>query len=432
MQHQILISVLNSEVKPALGCTEPAAVALAVAKSTKLLGGRIESISVTVSGNIFKNAMGVTIPNTQEVGLEMAAVLGMIKGDPDKELEVFDGVTSDDVEKARQIIASGSVQIHLGKENGFYIRVKVKGERGEAEVHVVGSHTNMVKAMVNGTEKFNKNMQGAFINQDDTIDITQYSLADFVEAIETIPVHEISFLQNGIDMNLFIAAKGLELNAGLGVGAGLKALLDKGVLSTDMVCKARMIVAAACDARMAGLKMPVMSTAGSGNHGIEAILPLAVVAEETKAPKEKVLRALALSHIITTFVKQHTGKLSAICGCSVAAGTGAAAAIAWLMGGKIEQIEGAVKNIIGNLAGMICDGAKGGCALKLSTSASEAIIAAQLALQGVVVGSQDGIISHTVEETIRNLGRVSSAGMICTDDAIIEIMLNKENMSVIV
>lgn len=425
LQHNALISLLNSEVKPALGCTEPAAVALAVAKATKLLGGGIENIIVTVSGNLLKNAMGVTIPNTREVGLEMAAALGMIKGNPDKELEVFDGVADGDVEKARRFTALGNVRVHLAKENGFYIRARVEGEGGWAEVYVVGSHTNIVKMIVNGIKIFSKDSQGG-LDDHETVDVTQYTLADFVEAIETIPVDQISFLQDGIDMNLFIASRGLELNAGLGVGAALKSLLDKGVVCADVVYKARMIVAAACDARMAGLKIPVMSTSGSGNHGIEAILPIAVVAEEMDAPKEKVLRALAFSHLVTAFVKQHTGKLSPICGCSVAAGAGAAAAIVWLMGGKIEQIEGAIKNIIGNLAGMICDGAKGGCALKLSTSAGEAIIAAQLALQGVIVSPKDGIISNTVEETVKNLGRVSSSGMTCTDEAILQIMINKE------
>lgn len=430
LDYQILISLLKQEVKPAVGCTEPAAVALAVARAVNLLSGKINRVSVKVSPNIYKNAMSVTIPNTGETGLDMASALGMLLRNPEKELELFDAVRPDDIQKAHQILKKGNVKVELAKVKGFYIQAKVEGEMGWAEVYVAGSHTNMIKAVVNDNTVFLKDGQDVEMGLETNIDVTSYTISDFIKTIETIPIEDISFLQEGIDMNLNISRKGLELQPGLGVSVGLKKLVDRGVISNDIINKVRIAVAAACDARMAGLNFPVMTTMGSGNHGIEAIIPVAIVAQEIQAPQEKALRALALSHLVTAYVKQYTGKLSSLCGCTIAAGTGAAAAITWLLGGSLRQIEGAIKNVIGNLTGMICDGAKGGCALKLTTAAGEAIIAAYLALQDIIISSRDGIISQTCEETIKNLGEISSKGMANTDEVILGIMLSKQKQVV--
>ncbi|MCR4443146.1 MAG: L-serine ammonia-lyase, iron-sulfur-dependent, subunit alpha [Peptococcaceae bacterium] len=424
MQESQLITLLKQEVKPGLGCTEPAAVALAAAHAALFLGGKIEKADIIVSSNIYKNAYAVTIPNTQEKGLKIASALGLLLRNPQKELEIFEDVKPEDVVKAKHLISNEKIQVTVQQLDDFYIETRIEGEKGWAKVVLSGGHTDLVKAVVNNEVVFSKNDFQAS-KRPKEFDLTAYTIRGLVEFIEKIPLDEILFLENGIKMNLQISAKGLELKSGLAVGSGLQAMLKKGVLQNDLVNKARIAVAGACDARMAGLNMPVMTSMGSGNHGLEASIPLIIVGKEIRAPKEKVLRALALSHLVTAFVKQHTGKLSPICGCSVAAGAGATAGIAWLMGGSLIQVEGAIKNVIGNLSGLICDGAKGGCALKLATSAAESVIAAQLALNNIIIQDSDGIISTTVEDTIRNLGKISSSGMANIDSTILEIILNK-------
>lgn len=424
MSQEMLLSLLKTEVRPALGCTEPAAVAFAVAKARDFLGGRIEKVRLAVSGNIFKNALAVTIPNTQEAGLEMASVLGLIKGESEKGLEVFGKILPADVVEARMLISKGSVEVKLANEEGLFIEARVEGDRGWAEVVISGGHTNIVKITVNGEILFKKN-DPEKLQKRGELSLGEHTLASLVKEVESFPFEEIAFLQEGLEMNLSIAKLGVEQKSGLALGAGMKSLVNKGIIDDGVASQARIAVAGACDARMAGMNHPVMSSMGSGNHGLVAILPVAIFSQHMRCSEEKTLRALALSHLVTAFVKQHTGRLSTMCGCALAAGSGAAAAITWLNGGTMEQIEGSVQNIIGNLSGMICDGAKGGCALKLSTSASEAILSAQLSLEGVIISSLDGIISPTVEETILNLGKLSVNGMNCAEKTILDIMLHK-------
>lgn len=425
MSKESFLTLLKNEVKPALGCTEPAAVAWAVAKAAEYLNSKISKVAVCVSTNVFKNAKAVIIPNTQESGLHLAGALGVILRNPEKELQLFEDITVESLEKAHQFILENRIEVKLSSHEGFYIEAMVEGEAGWAKVYVSGGHTNMIKAEINGEVIYeNKSFPESELVPCDT-NITAYRIIDLIDFIETVPVEEISFLENGITMNIFMAEKGLELKPGLGLGGGLQKLLECGIISNDLVNKVRIAVAAACDARMAGLNSPIMSCMGSGNHGIEAIVPLAVVAKEIKAPGERVIRALALSHLVTAYVKQHTGKLTPICGCSVAAGVGVTAGITWLIGGNFEQIAGAIKNVIGNLTGMICDGAKGGCALKLSTSAAEAVTSAYLAVKGVIISPSDGIISAAVEDTIRNLGEISISGMSNADQTILKIMMEK-------
>ncbi|KLU59184.1 serine dehydratase alpha chain [Peptococcaceae bacterium CEB3] len=428
-QEQELISLLRTEVKPALGCTEPAAVALAVATARDYLGGRIDRIKLAVSGNIYKNALAVTIPHTQEAGLEMAAVLGLLKGKADRGLEVFAGVESADVEEAKLLVGGGLAQVRIADREGIFIEAHLEGERGWAEVVIAGGHTQVVSVNLNGKSREQREDYSGQEKGSDWFS-DEYKLSELVEQVEKFRLEDIEFLRDGLEMNLAMAELGLRSKPGLALGAGLKALIERGFLSDDVGNRARAAVAGACDARMAGMDHPVMSTMGSGNHGIVAIVTVAVLAREIGATEERTLRALALSHLVTAFVKQYTGRLSTMCGCAVAAGAGAAAAATWLQGGKAEQVGGAVQNIIGNLAGMICDGAKGGCAFKLSTAASEAILASEMALAGIIINPVDGIISPTVEDTVRNLGRLSSAGMTCAEKTILDIMLHKEKRAV--
>lgn len=425
MSKPIFLALLKEEVKPALGCTEPAAVALAAARAAMYLGGQITKVTLSVSNNVFKNAKAVIIPNTQQAGLNLAGALGVILLNPEKELKLFEDITPLKLQEAQQFVQENRVEVKLIDQGDFYLEAQVESKNGWAKVYVSGGHTNMIKAEVNGEVVYENQGFSESLVSAEAYNIADYRISDLLSFIETVPVEEISFLENGITMNMLISDRGLQLKPGLALGAGLQELLASGVISNDLVNKVRIAVAAACDARMAGLNFPVMSSMGSGNHGIEAIVPLAVVAKEIGAPSERVIRALALSHLVTAYVKQHTGKLTPICGCSVAAGVGVTAGITWLIGGTLAQIEGAINNIIGNLTGMICDGAKGGCALKLSTSAAEAVTAAYLAVKGVIINQSDGIISATVEETIKNLGDISIRGMANADKTILNIMLSQ-------
>lgn len=421
---QTLISLLRAEVRPALGCTEPAAAAFAVAKARDFLGGDISRVNLAVSENVFKNALAVTIPNTTEAGLPMAALLGLLKGDPQKGLAVFESVVPTDVDKATVLNNHGVVTVLIKEnENDFYIAAEVTGQRGSAKVVLSGGHTNIVKVELNGDVLINNEPVKRTGESDGPFALC--TVEQLVKEVESLPSHEIAFLQDGLEMNRSIALLGLASRPGMALGAEIQSLMGKGIIGNDVVNRARMLVAGACDARMAGMNHPVMSSMGSGNLGIMVILTVATMAEEIEASEEKTLRALALSHLVTGFVKQRIGRLSNMCGSAVAAGSGAAAAITWLYGGSPQQISGAIQNIIGNLAGMICDGAKGGCALKLSTSAAEAILSSQLALRNRVISPRDGIISLTVEETIRNLGRLGTEGMDRAGKTIVDIMLQK-------
>lgn len=422
MKDKLLLSLLKKEIKPALGCTEPGAIALAVATASNYLQGYPDKIILKVSSNVFKNAMRVTVPNTAEKGIVVAAALGAIVKKPEKGLELLAGVSTIDLEEAHKMVKQNKIKLVLEKTADFLIVAHVEGEGGWAEVELFGGHTDIRRVLVNGREIVASGRQEAG-HQD--LDITCLTMDELVQFVEKVPLSEIAFLEEGIAMNLDISQKGLELKSGLGLGDGYRKLLSGGVLGNDIVNKARVAVAGACDARMAGVNMPVMSTMGSGNQGIGASVPVIVVAQEMKIPRERLIRALTLSYVVTAYVKQQTGKLSPVCGCSIAAGVGAAAAITWMLGGNLPQIGGAVKNLVGNLTGMICDGAKGGCALKLSTSAAESITAAFLAREGVIIEAKDGIVSTTVEKTIKNLHEISVPGMASTDDTILKVMMEE-------
>lgn len=417
-----LLELLKVEIKPALGCTEPAAVAFTVAAARELLGGPVAGLQVSLSSNVYKNALAVSIPATGETGPVMAAALGAVTGESVNGLGIFKGLKPKDIEQARELLKAGKVDLSVAAGADIYIEARVQGQTGTAVVVVSGGHTNIVKKILNGVIVFEKPDPGdsLFVR----LDLRQYKLADFLEIAAEVPFAEIAFLEEGIDMNMRIAEHGLELGSGLGVGAALHAILKGDARRADMASEVRITVAAACDARMAGAELPVMSTMGSGNQGLIASVPVVVVGRKIDAGQEKTVRALALSHLVTAYLKQSIGKLSPMCG-AVTAGAGAAAAITWLLGGDARQVAGAVQNMIGNLAGMVCDGAKGGCALKLATSGAEAVVMARLALAGVIIKESDGIIGSAAEDSVQNLAQLSKDGMAAMDQVILDIMRAK-------
>lgn len=418
-----LLQTLINGVKPALGCTEPVAVGLAVAKAFKGIKGEVKNIVVRVSPNIFKNGMGVGIPGTKEIGLVFASALAITCGDSDLGLEVFRPVNDIATSQAQKLVTDGLISVDLedGKGN-FYIEAIVETNLGKGICIIKDTHTNIVHLEVNGEVLFTKgNISDSSSNGNEYL--KALTLQDIREFVEMIPYSDIEFLLEGVKLNMDIAKIGLEEKSGPGLGAAMNLLMSEGVIQKDVINEARVLTSAACDARMAGINMPVMSSAGSGNHGITAIIPPTVMCEHMGYSDEKLARTLAFSHLTTAYIKVFTGGLSPVCGCAVAAGIGASASITWALGGTNEQIGGAIKNMVGTLTGMVCDGAKGGCAFKLSTASSEAIIQAKLAMANVIINDIDGIISPEAEKTIRNLGSFSIEGMKNADNEIIEIML---------
>jgi L-cysteine desulfidase len=427
-----IVELLANEVLPTMGCTEPGAVALAAAcAGDALQAGRVTALQVAVNANVYKNGVAVGIPGTGETGLYIAAALGAVKKHPEKQLAVLSGVTDEELQQARELVAAGIIQVSVDEsKDSLWVKVRLETENGWSEAIIKDKHTNVVSVVCNGNYILNRLEAGNQRVEDHRLVLrsNEIRVAELVKAIETIPVEELEFVLEGVDMNRLAAKAGIDKRLGMGIGAVYEEMMESGMLSDDIVNYAKMLTAAAADARMSGESIPVMSSAGSGNHGITVILPVYAVAEKLKVSRERLIRAVALSHLVTVYIKIYTGSLSALCGCAVAAATGASAAITWLMNGNQAQIEAAMKNIIANLTGMICDGGKVGCALKLSTAAAAAVESSLLAMRGVVVPDTNGIIADSVEQTVKNLGQVSNPGMLATDKIILGVMLEKQTL----
>lgn len=427
MNHQLLIALLKNEVLPTTGCTEPGAVALAAAYAAVALQNSPEQIQVTVNANIYKNGVAVGIPGTGKTGLHIAAALGAIKKHPERQLSVLAGVTALELAQAEDLLHKKAVQVQVAEsKSDLWIDLRMTAGDSASRVIIANSHTNVVQVEYNGNCLLDRRYAAAEDSSDNRLILRgDVRIADIVQAIEAIPAAELAFLLDGVAMNLAAAEAGITRKLGMGIGASYDEMVKNGLLAEDLVTAAKKLTAAAADARMSGENIQIMSSAGSGNHGITVILPVYAVARQLNASQERLSRAIALSHLITIYIKIHTGSLSALCGCAVAAATGASAAIAWLLGGGIRAIEAAMKNVIANLTGMICDGGKVGCALKLSTAAATAVESALLARRRIVVPSGNGIIADTVERTVENLGKISNPGMLGTDKVILDVMLDK-------
>lgn len=428
--------ILRMEVAPALGCTEPVAIALGAAAAADLLPSReVERLDVWVDPNIYKNGMAVAIPGTDGLsGLDMASAVGAFGGDPSLGLEVLASVDDHAVSRAQELLDGGGIQVHLLEDHqGLYIRTQARSGHDVAESVIEDLHDNIVSVTLNG--KAADDAEGGGVidsHSDDKTDLhaletwlKRLSIEALVDLVDDLDSEDYAFLEAGVATNMRLADYGLKHGPGLGVGMAFERLVRQRLICRDMILSARILTSAAADARMAGVNLPAMSSAGSGNHGLTAVLPIRAVRDYVDCDTETFLKAIALSHILTGTIKAHTGRLSAVCGCSVAAGAGAAAGVTFLMGGSVRNISGAVCNLTEDLAGVICDGAKAGCSLKLATAAGSAVRAALFSLQGVNVASTDGIVGITAEKTLENVGKLSTQGMIETDRTILRIMLEK-------
>ena len=418
-----IIDLVKREVVPAIGCTEPIAVALCVAKATETLGKRPEKITVLLSANILKNAMGVGIPGTGMIGLPIAVALGALIGKSSYSLEVLKDCTPQAVEEGKHFIAEKRVHIALkdGITEKLYIEVHCEAGDDRAEAVIAGGHTTFTYLSHGGEVLLDKQTASGEESGEDVPELTLRKVYDF--AI-TAPIDELRFILESARLNKAAAEQSFTADYGHGLGKMLRGNYEHKVMGDSVFSHILSYTSGACDARMAGAMIPVMSNSGSGNQGISATLPVVVFAEENGKTEEELVRALMLSHLTVIYIKQSLGRLSALCGCVVAA-TGSSCGITWLMGGTYRQVAYAVQNMIANLTGMICDGAKPSCALKVTTGVSTAVLSAIMAMENRCVTSVEGIIDEDVDRSIRNLTRIGSDGMDETDKLVLDIMTSK-------
>lgn len=421
-----ILKLIHQEVIPAIGCTEPIAVALAAAKAAELLGTKPEKIDVYLSANILKNAMGVGIPGTGMVGLPIAIALGVLIGKSSYELEVLKDVTPEALEAGKQLIHDQVIHIAL-KENvdKLYIEVFCQAGDSKSVAVIAHEHTRFVYCAKDDQVLLDerKSLEHTDEGEDDELKLSFDLVYDF--AIHT-PLDEIRFILDTARLNKKAAEESVKGQFGHAVSKTISGPIGKKYLGDSSYTHMLRLTAAACDARMDGAMIPVMSNSGSGNQGIAATLPVVSFAEDMKCSEEQLIRALMLSHLMVIYMKQSLGRLSALCGCVVAA-TGASCGITWLMGGTATQITYAIKNMIGNITGMICDGAKPSCAMKVTSGVSTAMLSAMMAMENKVVTSVEGIIDEDVDRSIRNLTSIGSKGMEETDHLVLDIMTHKSN-----
>ena len=422
---QRIIALINKEVVPAMGCTEPMAVALAVAKSKEMVGTVPERIEARLSANILKNAMGVGIPGTGMIGLPIAIALGAIIGNSAYGLEVLKDITPTAIDEARRYVAANRIDIGLKEDisEKLYIEIIATAGAQTAKTIIAGGHTNFICAELNGNNILN-NMSAGSNNQNAEQQDIMLDMKLAYDFATTAPLQEIAFIKQTMEYNMKAAQEAIKGNYGHNRGKTIDRPLAKGIFGNSIFSHIIAKTASACDARMGGAVIPVMSNSGSGNQGICATNPVAVYAIENENTEEELIRALTLSHLTAIYIKQSLGKLSALCGCVVAS-IGSSCGITYLMGGDYVHVCNAVKNMIANLTGMICDGAKPSCSLKITSGVSTAVLSALLSMEGKCVTSAEGIIDDDVDKSIHNLTSIGADAMRNTDDMVLNIMTNK-------
>ena len=423
-----LLQLLRREVIPAIGCTEPIAVALCTARAKELLGVEPDKITVYLSKNVYKNALAVGIPNTGMTGLPIAIALGATVGKSEYMLEVLRDATPEAVAYAKEYMlrVPATIKVDYDAPSLLYIHVEVANGDRTAQATIIDEHTNFVPSPISNNQSPIANSQSPIANSPECLNLRRvYNFAMEVD------IHELTFLLEGAQMNTAAAETSFADQYGHGLGRLLQAYtltatpeMEK-LFGNTLFTKIISYTCGACDARMSGAMVQVMSNSGSGNQGISCSIPVYLYAKENHCSEEQTLRALALSNLTVIYIKQSLGRLSALCGCVVAA-TGSAAGITFLMGGNYEEITYAIKNMIANISGMICDGAKPGCALKVTSGVATAIFSAYLAMQHSYADSTEGIVEDDIDRTIRNLTRIGHDGMKVTDDLILDIMTHKQ------
>lgn len=415
---------MQQEIVPSVGCTEPVAVALCTAKACRTLGKRVEKIEAFLSANVLKNALGVGIPGTGMTGLPIAIALGGLTANPDEELELLKHVTPEEVERGKRFIDEGRIQIRqqTGVADKLYIRIRCSAGVESAVAVITGSHNHFTYIEKNGEALLDKPVgMSSEDKEENSIPLSFRTVYEY--AVES-PLEELSFILEAARMNRKVSGEALLRNYGHNVAGSLKNRNGLRIFGDNLHTRMVISTAGACDVRMDGALIPVMSNSGSGNQGIAATMPILTYAESESCSDEQLIRALTMSSLLIIYIKQQLGRLSALCGCVVAS-TGSSCGITYLMGGSYEQIVFAAKNMIANITGMICDGAKPGCALKIASGVSTAALSAVMAMANEVVTPQEGIVDEDIDRTIENLARIGNSGMQETDQLVLDIMTNK-------
>ncbi|AXV39134.1 serine dehydratase subunit alpha family protein [Methanobacterium sp. BAmetb5] len=418
-------AILNQELVNSLGCTEPIAFSYATAVARKYANhGIVTRVQINASPNLIKNAMAVTLPGTSpfEINLSsplMAAALGIINPETNKNLEILNHISKSQIENAKEMISEGIISLNIAKSKSkLYLEVILETNDSRVKVVVADSHTNVVLVEVNGQIIRRKSPS---YNMEKNEDMDIEGILNFVEAVDPC---KLDIIHKSIEINKKICKEGLKKSYGLQVGINIKGNRDNGFFSNDIISQAIAFTAAGSDARMSGCSLPAMSNSGSGNQGISSTIPVVIVGEKLDLPSEMLIKAVTLSNLITIYIKSHFGLLSPMCGAIISA-TGASCGITYLLGGKKSEIRSALQIMLANLTGMICDGAKSGCALKIATCTYSAIQSALLAINGVKIPTKEGIMGETAEKTIENFCNLANKGMVPVDDQILEIILQK-------
>ncbi|ACO85551.1 serine dehydratase subunit alpha family protein [Clostridium botulinum] len=422
MDENIIINILRKEMMPGLGVTEPASIALSSAKAYEVIGGEIKNIKIIADPGLFKNAFSCSIPGTKEVGNEMAALLGAICGDASLGLECLRKIKKEDISKAKTMLDKIDIEIKSQTE-GLYVESIVTTNNGIGRTIIRYKHDNIVLVEKNNKILYQKentlNKSNNFSQEAiDSKKITEMKLDEIVEFVNNVNYEKIEFLLESIKMNKKLSEKGLE-----GLGIGLGKLILESCNENNYELYAEALTCSAIDARVSGATVPAMTVTGSGNHGIITTLPLLAIKEKKNLNNEVLARSIALSYIINIYIKEFSGKLSAFCGCAVAAGTGVSGGICYLLGGSLKEIENTIKNMASNITGMICTGGNLACSLKANTGVKAAFLSAKMALNNIVIPNKCGIVSNSIEDTMKNIGRIAYPGMMETDKEILNIMI---------
>ncbi|MCM2267272.1 MAG: L-serine ammonia-lyase, iron-sulfur-dependent, subunit alpha [Elusimicrobiales bacterium] len=421
----LLAEVLKHEVYPAMGCTEPVAVAFAAATAASLLKGRTTAVLVKTDPGTYKNGLAVAIPNTRgKKGNLLAAAIGAVVRKPELGAELFKGLPAARLKEASALLRAGKTRIEVDyARRGIYIAAEVRAGRDKAVCVLEGSHKQVALLRHNGKTIIKASRPGGRTAQPYKEALRKASFKDLFKAAQTVTPQQLAYIKRGVEMNLAAAQAGLKLKK---VGYYIEDLIGKGYLKRDILSNAKLTAAAATDARMAGSPVPVMSSGESGNQGVVAVLIPWLVGKAFGVPEGRILKSIALSHLVNSYIKVFTGELAPICGCAVAAGVGASVAVVWQRAGADRRKAAlAVNTVISDIGGMLCDGAKSGCALKVASSADSAIRAAWMASNGEGITDEEGFIGSSAEQTIRNISRISSLGMDKVDRIILDIMSEK-------
>lgn len=425
-----LTQMIKEDMKPALGVTEPGAIAFAAAKARSYTHGPIESVMVSMNSGMYKNAFTCGIPNSNEVGNIFSAALGVVAGDCEKGLESLANVTPADNEVAQKLVDEGKIHVKLsGITSEIFIEATVKTPSDECVVTIKGSHTNIVRIVVNGKVEFEVSEQEPSGENLDGKpggghEIHNYTLAQLVDYAKTVPLEEIEFIREAYVVNMALLEEGIS-NPRTTFAPQLKKMNGDQVISDDELKTAQLLCNAAIEARVIGLDKPAMSITGSGAHGIIATMPLYAVYKIRGLSEEELLRATALSYLVCMYIKEYSGRLSAFCGCAIAAGTGMACALTLLRGGSIEQMAHVINNMASSITGMICDGGNQGCTMKGIVAVDAAFRSVDLAMNGTYIFNVHGINGKIPELTMKHMGLIASPGMVGTEKTIVEIFEGK-------